>query len=284
MAYGRKTSNIMDIPLSLKSVFSPYVGDNGYTFVGLNTIYVLSNENGTLVTYDETSATAPFGAVTLATPTEQELTLAYNQAMIKRIQRTQIQDTPVDAYARKWAVQQIDQVFIPAHDMYSINKLVAARPLANRVDVTPASWADSSEKISFKLHTAVNMVKGNGGDVAQSIAWLGYTLAANLSAQINFTGSDAGYKDAKAGYLGKHQGVTCVEIPDDYFPANVHGVVADKRAIVNVAPKMDPKNNGYTVIDPVPMFSGIEIQLRDRGDTFVLNKKANAIVTLEEVA
>ena len=125
MAYGKRASNIMDIPLKLKSVFSPYVGDNGYKFTGVNTIFVLSNDNGTLVTYDETSATAPFGTVTLATPTEQTLTLAYNQAMIKRIQKTQIQDIPVDAYARKWAIQQIDQVFIPAHDKYSINKMVA---------------------------------------------------------------------------------------------------------------------------------------------------------------
>lgn len=44
---------------------------------------------------------------------------------------------------------------------------------------------------------------------------------------------------------------------------------------------MDPKGDGMTVIEKVPGFGGIEIQLRDRGDTFVLNKKARNIATLE---
>lgn len=281
MAYGKKTSNIMDIPLKMKSVVTPYVGDNGYKFTGVNTIFVLSNENGELTTYDETSATAPFGEVTLATPDEQELTLAYNQAMVKRIQRTQIQDIPVDAYARKWAVQQIDQVFIPAHDEYSLSKMVAARPTDNVVTTTPANWGTDDERLSLKFEQTVNKAKANGADANQSIAWVSYDFSANLSDTIDFTGSDAGFKHARTGYLGRHKGVVCVETPDDYFVEGVHVIVADKRAIVAVKPKMDPKGNGYVVLEKVPLFSGIEIQLRDRGDTFVLNKKANAIATLE---
>lgn len=284
MSYGKSTSNIMDVPLNVKSVFTPYVGDNGYKFVGLNTIFVLSNENGSLVTYDESSASAPFGSVSLATPDEQELTLAYNQAMIKRIQNTQIQDIPVDAYAKKWAVQQVDQVFVPAHDEYSLAKLRAARPAGNVVTTTPANWADSTDKLSLKFEQVINKVKTNGGDHNMCVAWVSYDFAAHLAAQITFTGSDAGYKDAQTGYLGKHKGVVCVETPDDYFDAGTYVIVADKRAIVAVKPKMDPSSNGYVVLDKVPGFSGIEIQLRDRGDTFVLNKKANAIATLEDVA
>ena len=284
MAYGRSTSNLLDTPLQRKSVFTPYVGDNGYRFEGLNTIYVLSNANGSLVTYDESSATAPFGTVTLASPVEQELTLAYNQAMINRIQQTQIQDIPVSAYAKKWAVQQIYEVFIPAHDTYSLTKLRAARPGANVVTTTPANWA-TTEKLSLKFEQAINKARVNGKAVStQMIAWVAYDFAANLSSQINFTGSDAGYSDAKNGYLGKHKGVTIVETPDGFFVAGTYAILADKRAIIAVKPKMDPQGNGYTVIEKVPGFSGIEIQLRDRGDTFVLNKKAAAISTIEDVA
>ncbi len=281
MAYGKKTSNIMDIPLKLKSVFTPYVGDNGYKFTGVNTIFVLSNDNGTLVTYDETSATAPFGTISLASPVEQTLTLAYNQAMIKRIQHTQIQDIPVDSYARKWAVQQIDQVFIPAHDEYSLAKLVAARPVGNVVTTVAANWA-TTKNLSLVFEQALNKIKRAGADNNQSFAWVAYGFAANLAAQITFTGSDAGYKDAQTGYMGKHKGVVVIETPDDYFPTGVYVIVADKRAIIAVEPKMDPESNGYTVIEKVPGFGGIEIQLRDRGDTFVLNRKASAIATIEE--
>ena len=284
MAYGKATSNIMDIPLKMKSIFAPYVGDNGYKFQGLHTIFVLSNDNGTLVTYNEESATAPFGTVTLATPNEQELTLAYNQAMVKRIQQTQIQDTPVDDYARKWAVQQIDQVFIPAHDEYSLGKLQAARLNANIVTTTPANWLGGTDKLSLKFEQAINKVRTNGGDEGQMLAWVSYNFAAHLAMQINFTGSDQGYKDAQTGYMGKHKGVACIETPDAYFTAGTFVVVADKRAIVNVTPKMNPETNGYKVLKDVPLFSGIEVQLRDRGDTFVLNKKVSAIATIEDVA
>lgn len=286
MAYGRGTSSIMDIPLQRKSVFTPYVGDNGYRFEGQNSIYVLSNTNGTLVTYDESSATAPFGSVALSTPSEQELTLAYNQAMITRIQNTQIQDTPVSAYAKKWAVQQVYEVFIPAHDAYSLAKLKAARPNGNVVTTTPANWAAGTDSLSLKFEQAINKARLNGkAESAQMIAWVAYDFAAYLAAQINFTGSDKGYEDARNGYMGKHKGVSCVETPDTYFPAGTYVIVADKRAIVAVTPKMSPTDGqGYVVLDKVPGFSGIEIQLRDRGDTFVLNKKAAAISTIEDVA
>jgi hypothetical protein len=284
--YGKSTSSIMDVPLQRKSVFTPYVGDNGYRFEGLNTVYVLSNSNGTLVTYDESSATAPFGSVALATPNEQELTLAYNQAMIKRIQNTQMQDVPVSAYAKKWAVQQVYEVFIPAHDAYSLGKLRAARPAGNVVTTTPANWAAGTDKLSLQFEQAINKARLNGkSDTNQMVAWLAYDFAANLSSQINFTGSDQGYKDAQSGYLGRHKGVVCVETPDDFFDDGVYVIVADKRAIVAVKPKMSPDDGqGYVVLEKVPQFSGIEIQLRDRGDTFVLNQKASAIATIEDVA
>lgn len=280
MAYGKATSNIMDVPLKLKSYFTPYVGDNGYKFTGLNTIYVLSNTNGTLETYDETSASAPFGSVALVTPAEQELTLAYNKSMIARIQYSQIQDVPVNDYAKKWAVQQIDQVFIPAHDEYSIAKLYAARPAGNVIAITLAS----DTALSLKFEQAINKVRKAGGDAANMIAWIAFDFAARLANQINFTGSDAGYKDAQTGYMGKHKGVVCIDTPDEYFTAGVYVTIADKRAIIAVKPKMDPENNGYKVLHDVPGFSGIEVQLRDRGDTFVLNKKASAIATIEDAA
>jgi hypothetical protein len=283
--YGKGSSSIMDIPLQRKSVFTPYVGDNGYRFEGLNTIYVLSNDNGTLVTYDESSASAPFGSIALAGNAEQTLTLAYNQAMISRIQNTQIQDISVSGYAKKWAVQQVYEVFIPAHDAYSLAKLKTARPVGNRLYTVVADWISGAEKLSLTFEKAINLARTNGKSETNSmVAWVGYDFCAHLSSQINFTGADAGYKDAKTGYLGKHKGVTIVETPEALLPTKTHAIIADKRAIVAVTPKMSPTDGqGYVVLDKVPGFSGIEIQLRDRGDTFVLNKKASAIATIEIV-
>lgn len=277
MAYGTKTVNILDVPLSVKSVVAPYLGDNGYKMEGVQSIRVLSIPNGTLSNYDETSATAPFGSPSLVVPTEQVLTLAYNKSMLLRIQRTQIQDIPVSQFAKTTALQQADQVFIPAHDAYSLAKIFAARPAGNVV-------ARNTARNDFGLKTAFDKVRTNGGDEDQMVAWITFTLASEIQDKINYTGSDAGYLAGKKGYLGKIAGVPTVETPDAYFFAGVHAIVVDKRAVVNVTPKMDPKNGGMTVIDPVPLFSGIEIQLRDRADTFVLSKKVNNVSTLETAA
>jgi hypothetical protein len=274
MAYGTKTANIMDIPLNISSIFAPYVGDNGYKWEGLNSVRVLSIANGTLSNYNEADASTPFGAPVLVVPLEQNLVLAYNKSMLLRIQQTQIQDIPVGQFAKTTALQQADQVFVPAHDAYSLAKVFAARPLVNAVPVNTAR-KDSG------LLIMINKVRTNGASMNSLVLWVSYTLSATIQDAINYTGSDPGYIAGKSsGYLGKIAGVNAVEVPDSYFFAGVSAMVADKRSIINVTPKMDPKAGGMKMLTDIPGFSGIEIQLRDRSDTFVLNKKVNTVATL----
>lgn len=277
MAYGTKTANIMDTPMSISSVVAPYLGDNGYKFEGVNSIRVLSVADGSLANYDESHATAPFGAPSLVVPAEQVLTLAYNKSMLLRIQRTQIQDIPVSQFAKQVALQQANRVFVPAHDIYSLSKIFAARPSGNIA-------ARTTSRNDFGLKLAIDKARTKGSALGDLVTWVTYTLAAEIQDKINYTGSDAGFTSGRNGYLGKIAGVNTVEVPDSYFFAGVHAIVADKNAVINVTPKMDPKNGGMTIIDPVPSFSGIEIQLRDRSDTFVLSKKVDNVATLETAA
>jgi len=277
MAYGTKTANIMDVPMSVSSVVAPYLGDNGYKFVDMNSIRVLSVANGTLSNYDETSATAPFGAPSLVVPDEQVLTLAYNKSMLLRIQQSQIQDIPVSQFAKTTAMQQADEVFVPAHDAYSIGKVLAARPVGNKV-LFNATAGNTDLKLQFRR--MINKVTTQGGALGSTFAWVAADIAAQIGALINWTGSDAGYADGKKGYLGTLAGARVVEVPDAYL-GGAYAVAVDKRAVVNVTPKMDPKAGGMKVLEDVPLFSGIEIQLRDRSDTFVLNKKARNVASLE---
>lgn len=284
MAYGRGTANKLDAPLKKLSVVTQYLGDNGYSFNGKNEIYVLSFANGTTATYNEASATAPFGTIGLAAPTEQTLTLAYNKSMATRIQRTQEQDVPINGLAAKWAAQQISEVFIPEHDEYSLGKLKAARPVGNNVTMTLGT-----DKASKKFEDAINKARVTGAkNTSSMVAWLGYNFASTLNSEINFTGSDEGYRDAKAGYLGRHKGVVCVEVPDAYLGTTgtspvkaVYAIIADKRAVVNVKPKMDPED--YRILKEVPGFDGVEVQIRDRADTFVLGKRVNNVATIGEL-
>ena len=282
MAYGNATANKMDMPLKQLSVVTQYLGDQGYSFTGLNQIHVLSFANGSTATYDESSASAPFGTINLAVPTEEDLTLAYNKSMATRIQRTQQQDVPIDGLAAKWAAQQISEVFIPEHDEYSLGKLRAARPAANIVAFAGSGIATDTS-LSLYFEQAVNKARVAGNkNTNQMVAWISYTYAAYLAKLIQFTGSDEGYADAKAGYLGRHKGVVCVETPDEYFTAGTYVIIADKRAVVNVTPKIRPED--FRVLREVPGFDGVEVQIRDRGDTFVLGKRVGNIATIEDTA
>ena len=157
------------------------------------------------------------------------------------------------------ALQQANDVFVPAHDAYSLGKIFAARPSGNIQQLDTAHEALSFQK-------TVNLARTGGASINSLVAWVTYSFAAGVRDQINYNGSDLGHTNGQNGYLGKLAGVPTVEVPDLYLFAGVFALVADKRAIVNVTPKMDPKNGGMTVIDPVPLFSGIEIQLRDRAD------------------
>src|SRR6185369_1661258 len=165
MAYGTRTANIMDKPLSISSVVTPYIGDNGYKWDGVNSVRVLSIANGSLANYDESSATAPFGAPSLVVPTEQVLTLAYNKSMLLRIQRTQIQDIPVSKFSKEVALQQCEQVFVPAHDAYSLAKIFAARPAGNIVQ-------RNTGRNDFGLKTMIDKSRTNGGDEGSMVCWI----------------------------------------------------------------------------------------------------------------
>lgn len=279
--YGTMTSSLMDSPLALKSVFAPYVGDNGYKFTGAGTIQVVSTPDGTLSDYTETSVSPV--TVGLVGNALQTLTLAYNKAMFQRIQQTLIQDTPVANFAASWAKQQINDVFVPTHDVYSLNKVALARATANDVLVTLSGGNLPSTGLSALFGQAFINIHKNGADVSQTVAWVTDSFANALADQITFTGSDAGYNDAKnSAFLGKYKGVACIAVPDTYLTKlgatsqlQPWVLMADKRAIVNVTPKMAPTD--YKVLTEMSGFSGVEVQLRDRADTFVLTNKANVI-------
>lgn len=282
--YGTSTASIMDAPLALKSVFAPYAGDNGYKFTSAATIQVVNTPDVALVNYNEASTTG--ATPTLVQNNLQILTLDYNKAAFGKIQATLIQDTPVASFAAKWAKQQIDDVFIPSHDIYSLSKVIAGRTAGNDVMVTLATGAFPATGASKAFGDAFVNIRKTGADATNTIAWVTDSMANALTNEISFTGSDVGYKGAvNSAFLGKFKGVTCVAVPDTYLGTlgassknQVWAVLADKRAIVNVTPKMSPSD--YKVVTELSGFSGVEVQIRDRSDTFLLDKKKDNVAVI----
>lgn len=278
--YGRRTADKLDMPLKKLSVVTQYLGDNGYgsAFEGSNEIYIMAIASKSLVTYNESAAADAYGSITLSTPSDTTFAIDYNKAVATRFQRTQLQDVPIADLANDWAAQQISEEFIPDFDEYALNKIAAAVPVANVVTVGANL---ENEKLSLKFGYAINKARVAGAkNTNQMIAWINYDFAANLANQINFTGSDAGYKDAEAGYLGKHKGVICVETPNEYFNGAIKVIVADKRAVVNIRPKVS--TGEVQILNRVEGFDGKEVRIRLRTLTFVLPNKAKNIAVISD--
>lgn len=276
--YGIKTSSILDVPLETASYVARHLNANGVNFTSAQTVRILNYDisGGSLDTYDETATSQ---TVSLAETDKQDMTLAYNKYKFLRIQDTLEQDTPVASLASKFARTWVYEKFIPDFDDYALTKIIAARPVANKV-----FWDSSTDSIKTKFFNTVSVVKRAGGSPSNMIAWIPFAISDTFKSLVtSFDGSNLGYTAGKNGVLGPVDGVMVVETDDDLFPANMDAVICDKRAVVRVTPKMDPKSGkGMKLIKDVPGHGGSELQLRARGDVFVFGLKADAIATLED--
>lgn len=275
--YGITTSSILDVPLEKASVVAAHLTDNGVKWTSAQTVRLLNYDisGQSLGTYDETAVSQ---TVTLAETDKQDMTLAYNKYKFLRIQDTLEQDTPIASLASKFARTWVYEHFIPDFDDYALTKIIAARPSANSV-----KWNSTSDSIKEKFFNTVSKAKSGGGKVGKMVAWVPYSVSDKFKALVtSFDGSDLGYTAGKNGVLGPVDGVMVVEVDDSLFPASFDMVVADKRAIIRVTPKMNPATgSGMKLIKDVPGHGGSELQLRARGDVFVFSQKVNAIASLE---
>jgi len=270
--FGIRTANKLEAPLKKLSVVTQYLGDNGYAWTGALTVRSLYFTNGTLVSTNNSAASGTWGTPTLASTANNDYTIDYDEGMITRIAKQQQQDVPIDSLGAQWAAQQLSEVFIPAHDEYSLSKIEAAVPYANKIPITLNSGVLPTTGLNLIFQTAINAARVAGNPNQNSmVAWVGYDFVSALRSQINFTGSDLGYANATAGFLGKHAGVATVEIPPTYFLAGTYCIVADKRAVINVTPKVAPED--FRILTQVPGFDGIEVQIRDRGATIPMLRR-----------
>lgn len=269
--YGIKTANLLEKPLKQLSVVTQYLGDNGYTWTGVLTVRSLYFDNGTLVSTDNTSATATWGTPGISNTNGNDYTIDYDEGMVTRIPRSQQQDVPIDSLGAQWAAQQLSEVFIPAHDEYSLSKIEAAVPYANKVALTLSSGALPTG-LNLLFQQAVNKARVAGNPNHNSmVAWASYDFVAALRSQTNYTGSNLGFANAQGATLGKYNGVMTVETPDAYFLAGTYVIIADKRAVINVTPKVAPED--FRILTQVPGFDGIEVQIRDRGATIPMLRR-----------
>lgn len=276
--YGIRTATFLDRRLKHGSTVVKYLDANGVNTNDAQTVRILNIDidGDSLGSYNENATSQ---ALTLAEYGKQEFTLDYNQFVFLRIQDTQVQDVPIGTLISDTAQAWIDEKFVPDFDEYALNKIVLARPVANRL-----IWDGQESTLKLRFYNTISAVVNGGGTAAQSIAWVPLSSGDQIRAFITtFDGSDMGHTAGVNGVIGRLKGVLVVECVDEYFDSwpQVKVVVADKRAICAPTMKMNPKNGGRKFIKNVPGFGGSELQLRARGGVFVLDRKVDAIATLQ---
>lgn len=283
--YGIRTQTFLDRRLKHGSSVAKYLDAHGVNTNDAATVRILNIDidGDDLTAYNETSTTGGM-TPTLVEFGKQEWSIDYNYASFLRIQDTQLQDIPVGSAVSDVAKAWVDEKFIPDFDEYALAKIIAARPGGNIVTWDGTTVDTGVNGLLQKFYNTVSVVVNGGGDTSNMIAWVPLSFADQLRAYITtFDGSDKGYTAGINGLLGKLKGVMVVETVDEYFDAypTVKAVVADKRAIAAPTQKMTPKNGGRKFIKDVPGFGGSELQLRARGGVFVMDRKVDAIATLQ---
>lgn len=283
--YGIRTQTFLDRRLKHGSSVAKYLDAHGVNTNDAATVRILNIDidGDDLTAYNETSTTGGM-TPTLVEFGKQEWSIDYNYASFLRIQDTQLQDIPVGSAVSDVAKAWVDEKFIPDFDEYALAKIIAARPGGNIVTWDGTTVDTGVNGLLQKFYNTVSVVVNGGGDTSNMIAWVPLSFADQLRAYITtFDGSNLGYTAGINGLLGKLKGVMVVETVDEYFDAypTVKAVVADKRAIAAPTQKMTPKNGGRKFIKDVPGFGGSELQLRARGGVFVMDRKVDAIATLQ---
>lgn len=276
--YGIRTTTFLDRRLKQGSSVVQHLDANGVDTHDANTVRILNIDidSSSLGTYNEGATTQ---SLTLAEYGKQEWSLDYNEYVFLRIQDTQVQDTPIGTLISDTASAWIDEKFVPEFDEYALNKIKLARPTGNKV-----TWDGQASTLKLKFYNTISKAFNGGGQTSKMVAWVPSEFADEIRAFITtFDGSDKGYTAGVNGVLGRLKGALVVETVDAYFSSfpTVKVIVADKRAVAAPTQKMTPKNGGRKLIDKVPGFGGKELQLRARGGVFVLNRKVDAIATLE---
>jgi hypothetical protein len=283
--YGIRTQTFLDRRLKHGSTVAKYLDAHGVNTNDANTVRILNIDidDDDLTAYNEASITGGM-TPTLVEFGKQEWSIDYNYASFLRIQDTQLQDIPVGSAVSDVAKAWVDEKFVPDFDEYALAKIIAARPSGNIVTWDGTTIDNGVNGLLQKFYNTVTVVTNGGGDTSQSIAWVPSSFADKLRAYITtFDGSDKGYTAGTNGLIGQLKGVMIVETVDAYFDAypTVKAVIADKRAIAAPTQKMTPKNGGRKFIKDVAGFGGSELQLRARGGVFVMNRKVDAIATLQ---
>ena len=261
---AQKYSSKVDERFKLGSLTDSIINFD-YDWTGVDTVKVYSIETSSLADYTK-SGTQRYGTPAELSDTVQSLTLSQDKAFTFTIDKAYELGQEGVKSAGAALRRQLDEVVIPAIDIYRISKLVAGAKTTETASTTKSNAYEQFLSAMEKLSDYKVPIVGRVALVTPSFykfLKLDETFIKN---------SDLGQQIVLNGQVGKIDGVPVVVAPTSYFPENVNFVVTHPSALC--APV---KLNEYKIHTNPPGVSGSLVEGRIIHDAFVLTNKSSAI-------
>lgn len=241
-------------------------GKAPFKFDGVDTIKSLAVQTQAPNTYNPQATGSRFGELKEVEDTLNEYKLEEGPSNNMSIDKSYNTAQLMLKRASEVMQQQIDEQYIPLMDKKSLaNKVKGAG--VNSVD--GAITSANCFKVFSKARKAFvdNKVRGNGKDL---VAWVKSGVYEVIIEDDRFkTLEKLGTKATTDGVVGKYAGWQIIEVPEDYFDANVNAVFANLNCLIDA-----DKFRTARILTEHPDVDGSVIQLHFKFGSFV--EKTNA--------
>lgn len=271
--YAEKYSAKVDERFRLGALTQALVNQN-YDWIGVSTVQVQSIPTVDLNDYELTGSNR-YGAATDLQNSLQELTVSQDKAFTFTIDRKSEQDTMGAMEAGSALAREIEEVIIPAVDMYRINVLCTNAPAENAVNGTP------SKTNAYSLFLdAQEILDNKKAPVGGRVALVSPSFYKFIKQDADFIKQgDLSQATVFNGQVGEIDGVPVIKAPQSYFPEGVHFVITNAECMPAPIKLQD-----YIVHENPVGVNGWVVEGRLRHDAFVLNNKADAIAVCKTVS
>lgn len=241
-------------------------GKAPFKFDGVDTIKSLAVQTQAPNTYNPQATGSRFGELKEVEDTLNEYKLEEGPSNNMSIDKSYNTAQLMLKRASEVMQQQIDEQYIPLMDKKSLSNKVKGAGV-NSVDgeITSANCF----KVFSKARKAFvdNKVRGNGKDL---VAWVKSGVYEVIIEDERFkTLEKLGTKATTDGVVGKYAGWQIIEVPEDYFDANVNAVFANLNCLIDA-----DKFRTARILTEHPDVDGSVIQLHFKFGSFV--EKTNA--------
>lgn len=241
-------------------------GKAPFKFDGVDTIKSLAVQTQAPNTYNPQATGSRFGELKEVEDTLNEYKLEEGPSNNMSIDKSYNTAQLMLKRASEVMQQQIDEQYIPLMDKKSLaNKVKGAGVNSVDGEITSANCF----KVFSKARKAFvdNKVRGNGKDL---VAWVKSGVYEVIIEDDRFkTLEKLGTKATTDGVVGKYAGWQIIEVPEDYFDANVNAVFANLNCLIDA-----DKFRTARILTEHPDVDGSVIQLHFKFGSFV--EKTNA--------